>query len=127
MRTKRLLAITGLVLIAGMIFSINPVFAEVGKGTIQKTVYYNDVPLAGAYVQLWQDVYLLDDGYTDSDGIVDWESWSYGDYFLKVDYDHDGFWDTEHEDVAHNSALTVVENRYFPPETSAKQGLDLII
>jgi len=126
MRTKKILAIAGIIMLAGIIFSINPCFAGTGKGTIQKVVYYDGVPLEGAYVELWQGIYYLDSGFTDDDGIVSFESWLYGDYFLKVDYDDDDSWDTEHEDVAHNSPLTIVENEYFPPEVPA-QSYDLMI
>ena len=126
MRKKQFWAIFGLMMIAGVIFSVTPVFAGTGKGTIRKVVYYDGVPLAGAYVELWQGIYYLGNGYTDSDGIVEWDHWSFGDYFLKVDYDDDETWDTEHEEVAHSSSLTIVENRYFPPEVPAKT-FDLII
>ena len=61
MQHKKLIAAIGLVLIAGMVFSINPVFAGTGRGTIQKNVYYDGVPLQGAYVELWQGIYFLDE------------------------------------------------------------------
>ena len=94
------------------------VSAPLGEGCIIKYVYYDDSPWEGAYVELHTDPggsKCCPGKYTDQNGMVSWCDKEYGTYYLYVDWDDDGVWDTVAEMVVLDSEEVVVYNYYYPP------------
>jgi len=110
----KLLMLVILVLTSGVVVSV-----PLGKGCIIKYVYLDDVPLEGAYVELREGFggsKCLPGEYTGPDGSVSFCDLEYGIYYLFVDWDNDGVWDTENEMVVLDSDNEEVYNYYYPPE-----------
>ena len=110
----KLLMLVILVLTSGVVVSV-----PLGKGCIIKYVYLDDVPLEGAWVELHGGVGGLKcypGQYTGSDGAASFCDLEYGTYYLFVDYDNDGIWDTEDEMVVLDSDNEEVYNYYYSPE-----------
>lgn len=98
-----------IVLISGVVVSV-----PLGKGCIIKHVTLDGDPLEGAYVALGQRCH----GYTDQDGEISFCNLPYGTYYLYVDYDNDGVWDTDGEEVLLDQATVHVYNDYLTPKNS---------
>jgi len=122
MRKKQFWAIFGLMMIAGVIFSVTPVFAGTGKGCIIKYVHYDDAPVEGAYVEVWgsDQTKSAPGGYTGADGSINFCELEYGTYYLYVDWDDDGNWDTIGEEVVLDQDIVEIYNYYHPPEVPAR-------
>ena len=112
MKIKMLMLVL-LVLFNGVVIS-----TPMGKGCIIKYVFYDDVPFEGAYVELCPGVGKVAccHGYTGPDGSVSFCEKEYGTYYLYVDWDNDGVWDTEAEPVVLDQDSVEVYNYYYPPE-----------
>ncbi len=118
MKGKKILAVVGLVLIAGMIFSVESVFAETGKGDLRKCCFYDHsppFPVEDAKVVLKNAAGdEIDSGYTGSNGCVTFTDVPYGTYYIWVDVGDDGSWETTNEEVMLNQEFKMIMNDDYP-------------
>lgn len=91
---------------------------HMGKGEIYKTVFWEgETPIDHAKVGLDTDGDGTVDAvtYTSSVGIAYFLSLPYGTYYIYVDIDNDGIWETTAEEVIVDGT-EYVHNVYSPPE-----------
>lgn len=113
---KKIFILLGIILIAGTSLSI----ASMGKGEIVKICSYTDQNgprIQGAYVEIWDDTdTVLNSGYTNPSGQITFSDLPLNeDYFLYVDLEDDGTWETLGEQVTLNLGFKAVWNHYSPP------------
>lgn len=87
-----------------------------GNGCIVKYVYLDGEPFEGAYVKLVAGDRCIWDGYTSVNGVFSVCELEYGTYYIWVDWNNDGIWDTENELVVLDSQEEIVYNYYDSPK-----------
>ena len=112
---KKIMFLLGIILIAGAAINIG---TETSKGSIQKTVQYTGdpaTPIHNAKVMLEDENHVfVDVGYTNYNGIVTFSDLPYGTYYINVDIENDGTYETEDEETLLDQNSVTVINEYTP-------------
>ena len=119
--TKKISYLLGLILIAGISINITTT-GSVGNGEIVKICAWDtndDMRFPGAYVELWDgNDNVIQSGYTTGAGTIHFTDLPMGCcYYLYVDLEDDGTWETNGEEVCLNQPQIVIWNYYPPPKT----------
>lgn len=86
-----------------------------GKGELCKGVFWEDgTPISGATVALDRDGDgIIDLSRTTSEsGLACFSCLAYGTYYIYIDFEDDGIWETEAEVAILNAPLVAVTNNY---------------
>ncbi len=101
------------------------VSAPLGTGCITKIVFFDEELFPGAYVELFDATgNSVGTGYTDAVGEIRFCNLEYGTYYLNVDWDNDGVWDTTNEEVTLSDAGETIVNKYYPPTNGGENHTD---